>query len=143
MGWRPYDLDHLAVEIVLKAKQRDEKDGTDSRTQAHKMRAACAYGLERFWGESRRIAKDEPNRAAFIADVWKGFSGVLDKAGISIPADLLSQDGQAAEASAIINKLWALSLYEQSVALTVLTNLCDSVVWWSQRLLKPSKEADT
>lgn len=142
MGWRPYDLDHLAVEIVLKAKQRDEKAGTDSRTQAHKMRAACAYGLERFWGESRRLASDEPNKAKFIADVWKGLAGVLATAGVSIPSDLLSQDGRAAEASTIINQLWGLSLYEQSVALAVLTNLCDSVVWWSQRLMRPSKETD-
>jgi len=46
MGWHPYDLDHLAQEIVLKARKKDP----DSLNQAYKMRATCAYGLERFWG---------------------------------------------------------------------------------------------
>ena len=40
MGWHPYDLDHLAQEIVLRARHRDSD--SDSLNQAYKMRAACA-----------------------------------------------------------------------------------------------------
>jgi hypothetical protein len=147
MSWHLYNLDHLAVEIVLMAKKRDETDGTDSSNQAHKMRAACAYGLERFWGESRRLAKDgsskdDLNKARFIGDVWKGLAGVIAQAGIVIPCERNIQEGVASEESAILNQLWSLTRYEQSVALAVLTNLCDSIVWWTQRLMKANQEME-
>ncbi|MCA1994465.1 MAG: hypothetical protein LDL41_20825, partial [Coleofasciculus sp. S288] len=38
------------------------------------------------------------------------------------------QDIQAMSA-----KLWQLSLEDQRVALAVLTQLCDCIVWWTQR----------
>lgn len=145
MSWHLYNLDHLAIEIVLKANKRDETDQTDSSNQAHKMRAACAYGLERFWGESRRLSKEEQtkgeqNKALFIGDVWNGLAGLIAQAGIVIPCEMTNQGASASEESTIINQIWALTRYEQSVALAVLTNLCDSIVWWTQRLMKTSQE---
>ena len=86
MAWHPYDLDHLAQEIVLRARQRDPS----SLNQAYKMRASCAYGLERFWGEHLRLADKEPKKAHFVADVWRGLVGVLDRAGLKLPAAVLS-----------------------------------------------------
>jgi hypothetical protein len=41
-------------EIVLKARHRDHNPKKTSLNQAYKMRTACAYGLERFWGEHLR-----------------------------------------------------------------------------------------
>ena len=87
MAWHPYDLDHLAQEIVLKARSSDP----DSLNQAYKMRASCAYGLERFWGEHLRLkAKEEPSKAQFVADVWTGFVGIMAKAGVKLPGEMLS-----------------------------------------------------
>lgn len=130
MAWHPYHLDHLAQEIVLRARQRDPS----SLNQAYKMRASCAYGLERFWGEHLRLADKEPQKAAFVADVWRGLVGILHRAGLELPADVLSCKDDEREIQAIAEKLWDLSLEEQQTALAVLTALCDSVVWWTQRL---------
>ncbi len=40
-------------------------------------------------------------------------------------------------------KLWKIPLSEQRIALMVLTQLCDSIVWWTQRYKKKSSNSDT
>jgi hypothetical protein len=130
MAWHPYHLDHLAQEIVLRARQRDPS----SLNQAYKMRASCAYGLERFWGEHLRLADKEPLKAAFVADVWRGLVGILRRAGFELPADVLSCKDDETAIQSIAERLWKLSSEEHQTALAVLTALCDSVVWWTQRL---------
>jgi len=134
MGWHPFDLDHLAHEIVLKARHRDP----ESLNQAYKMRAACAYGLERFWGEHLRLADKEPQKAQFVADVWTGFVGIMAKAGVSLPAAMLSNQESEAAIQSVAEQLWRMKPKEQQAPLAVLTALCDAVVWWTQRL-KPGK----
>lgn len=145
MSWHPYDLDHLAQEIVLKARFRDKNPKKTSLNQAYKMRAACAYGLERFWGEHLRlagkdrsddmnVANDDLNKAAFIADVWGAFVGIMAKAGVRLPADMLSNRVSEAEIQSVTEQLWSIPLKEQQSSLAVLTALCDAVVWWTQRL---------
>jgi hypothetical protein len=134
MGWHPYDLDHLAQEIVLRARHRDAK----SLNQAYKMRAACAYGLERFWGEHLRLADKEAAKAAFVADVWKALVGILAKAGLNLPGDVLTNSEDEATIQGVAEQLWRLNTDQQQAALAVLTSLCDAVVWWTQRL-KTSK----
>jgi hypothetical protein len=56
----------------------------------------------------------------------------MDKAGVTIPNDKVSlsnvQDIQAMSA-----KLWQLPVADQRVAIAVLTQLCDCIVWWTQR----------
>ena len=137
MTWHAYDLDHLAQEIVLKARWRD----SSSLNQAHKMRASCAYGLERFWGEHLRLSKGAPDKAAFVADVWRALVGILNKGGINLPGGMLSVADSEADSEAAIQQvaeqIWRLEREQQQVALAVLTALCDAVVWWSQRL-KPA-----
>lgn len=135
MGWHPYDLDHLAQEIVLRARKRDP----ETLNQAYKMRTACAYGLERFWGEHLRLADKEIEKAAFVADVWKAFVGILHKsgAGIELPGTMLSNKDSEAEIQAAAYQIWQLSPETHQVCLAVLTSLCDSVVWWTQRLKLP------
>lgn len=135
MAWHPFNLDHVAQEIVLRARQRDN----DSLNQAHKMRAACAYGLERFWGEHLRLADKEPTKAAFVADVWKALVGVLAKAGVNLPADVLVNSEDEARIQSVAESIWRLERYDQQSALAVLTALCDSIVWWTQRLKLPSR----
>lgn len=139
MGWHPYDLDHLAQEIVLKA--RNTGSDSDSLNQAYKMRASCSYGLERFWGEHLRLKANEPAKAQFIADVWTGFVGIMARAGVKLPGDMLSSHDDERAIQAVAEQLWRLRREDQQAALAVLTALCDAVVWWTQRL-KPGKGGD-
>lgn len=138
MAWQPYQLDHLAQEIVLKARQKDR----DSLNQAHKMRATCAYGLERFWGEHLRLAEKEPTKAAFVADVWRALVGVLKPTGVNLPAAVLAGGDQEAAIQNVSAQIWSLSTHDQQTALAVLTALCDAVVWWTQRLKTASGVSD-
>lgn len=130
MAWHAYDLDHLAQEIVLKARNLDP----DSLNQAHKMRASCAYGLERFWGEHLRLNEKEPAKASFVADVWRALVGILKRGGVDLPGDLLTSRDPEAAIQAVAEQIWRLEREQQQVALAVLTALCDAVVWWTQRL---------
>lgn len=138
MAWQPYQLDHLAQEIVLKARHKDPA----SLNQAHKMRATCAYGLERFWGEHLRLAEKEPTKAAFVADVWKALVGVLKPTGLTLPATVLAGGESEAAIQDVSAKIWSLSTHDQQTALAVLTALCDAVVWWTQRLKTASGGSD-
>jgi|LakMenEpi03Aug12_release.lakeMendotaPanAssembly.Ray.scaffolds.fasta_scaffold80009_4 hypothetical protein len=162
MSWTPYDLDHLAQGIVLKARERileiekssrSEKDrneklkeARDALNQAFKMRANCAFGLERFWGEHLRLAKGEQEKenfsAAFVADVWRVFVVIMRDAEIKLPPDLLSSKASEVEIKKATNQIWSLGPQNRQVALAVLTNLCDSVVWWTQRLKPPKPPKD-
>jgi hypothetical protein len=123
---------------VLQARHRDPI----SLNQAHKMRASCAYGLERFWGEHLRLKDKEPEKAAFVADVWKALVGILKEGGVSLPGTLLSSKDAEATIQSVAEQIWRLRPQEQQVALAVLTALCDSVVWWTQRLKTGALGAD-
>jgi hypothetical protein len=138
MAWQPYQLDHLAQEIVLKARHKDPA----SLNQAHKMRATCAYGLERFWGEHLRLAKESSTKAEFVADVWKALVGVLKPAGLNLPATVLAGGDEEAAIQNVSAQIWSLSTHDQQTALAVLTALCDAVVWWTQRLKTASGGSD-
>lgn len=135
MGWHPYDLDKAAQRIVLAARERDN----DSLNQAYKMRATCAYGLERFWGEHLRLAESEPHKAAFVKDVWCAFVEIMARAKIAIPKAMASREEAEREIAMVADRLWSLPRQDQQVSLAVLTNLCDAVVWWTQRLKKKSE----
>ena len=137
MAWHPYDLDRLAQDIVLKARKRDP----ESLNQAHRMRASCAYGLERFWGEHLRLAGKENDKAAFVGDVWRALVVVLHMAGITLPDQVMDANRSEADILDVAERLWGLEKHDQQAALAVLTNLCDAVVWWTQRL-KPGSGRD-
>ncbi len=139
MGWHPFNIDHLAMEIVLKARTRDP----DSLNQAYKMRIACSYGLERFWGEHLRLADKEISKAAFIADAWKGFTYILKRArpDLELPSTMLSKNADEDIIKSMAMQIWSLDASDQQVCISLLTGLCDSIVWWTQRL-KGSRGAD-
>lgn len=138
MAWQPYQLDHIAQKIVLRARKTD----SNSLNQAHKMRATCAYGLERFWGEHLRLAKDQPAKAAFVADVWRALVDVLKPTGINLPATVLAGGDSEGAIQQVSSQIWSLSTHHQQTALAVLTALCDAVVWWTQRLKTASGGSD-
>jgi hypothetical protein len=138
MGWKPFDLDHRALQLVLDARERDR----DSLNQAYKMRTACAYGMERFWGEHLRLSRNnnELKKADFVKDTWQEFIKIMKKSrpDLSIPAVVLTASLPEEEiiktVKAEADKFWCIPPSDQQECLTVLVALCDAIVWWTQRL---------
>lgn len=128
MAWESYGLDQLAQQLVLDAKAREPQ----SLNQAYKMRMATAYGLERFWGEHLRLQRREMNASLFWQETWAALVTVMARAGVNLPNQRVNSD-DVASIRAISEALWQLPLSDQRVALAVLTQLCDSLVWWTQR----------
>lgn len=128
MGWQSYELDRKAQKLVLLAKERD----STSLNQAHKMRMAVAYGLERFWGEHLRLQGKEADKAKFWKSTWDDLVEVMAQAGVVIPNDAVNPS-QVRQIQEMSSKLWDVKPEEQRVAIAVLTQLCDCIVWWTQR----------
>lgn len=128
MAWKSYELDRAAQKLVLAARERDAK----SLNQSHKMRMAVAYGLERFWGEHLRLKGREETKSIFWKETWDALQRVMKNAGVTIPNDSVNSSNTA-QIQAMSQKLWALSVEDQRVAIAVLTQLCDCIVWWTQR----------
>ncbi|MFN6513762.1 MAG: hypothetical protein RMY29_004565 [Nostoc sp. CreGUA01] len=130
MTWKSYDLDQQAQRLVL--KHRDQKGVIG---QSHKMRITVAFGLERFWGEQLRLLEKEPPKGQYWRDTWKSFVQIMQQAGIKLPQeDVSSRD--TAKIQEVAAKLWELPIEDQRICLAVLTQFCDSLVWWTQRYKK-------
>ena len=122
-----YKLDQFAQQIVLDALEREPK----SLNQGYKIRMTVAYGLERFWGESLRLQR-EPANAAYWRQTWDALVEILGTAGLPIPNEK-PQANDVAQIQSMAESLWSIPLEDQRVAIAVLTQLCDSIVWWTQR----------
>lgn len=145
MSWNFYGLDQKAQSLVLDAKQIDPK----SLNQAHKMRQAVAYGLERFWGEHLRLissnSQEERNKGQYWKATWNTLAQIMANAGIAIPNDPINGNGnqQVEQIKTMSRKLWGeipvrnngqpFTLEDQRVTLAVLAQLTESLVWWTQR----------
>jgi hypothetical protein len=152
MTWQSYDLDRTAQRLVLAAKARDEKTSAKadlSMKEAHKMRMTVAYGLERFWGEHLRLQHKEPNKSEYWQDTWKALVKTMETAGITLPDKTVN--GKAVPIPVVVEQLWGeaalhdgtkLSQDDQRLALAVLTQLCDCMVWWTQRFRDPSSSGE-
>ena len=130
-GWQPYKLDQLAQGLVL--ANRDKKNVLN---ESHKMRMTVAYGLERFWGEHLRLEsekKDESkNKGKYWKSVWKTLGDTLEPSGIDLPGrDMKSTRTEDIEKVARL--IWQMPPEKRQIALMVLTQLCDALVWWTQR----------
>jgi len=133
MSWKSYNLDREAQKLVLIYRDKPGVIG-----QSHKMRSTVAYGLERFWGEHLRLQSKEPNKAQYWKETWEKLVETMAEAGIPIPNDTVEvNDTKSVQAMA--EKLWELKLEDQRITLAVLTQLCDCLVWWTQRY-KGTKE---
>lgn len=135
MTWNSYNLDKIAHDLVLEARKADP----DSLNQSHKMRMAVAYGLERFWGEHLRLQTKEKDQAKsqYWKKTWDALCDVMLKTGIELPKDPVNAN-KTSEIETISAKIWALKTEDQGFCLAVLTQLCDSIVWWTQRY-KPNR----
>ena len=128
MAWQSYGLDRKAQELVLNARQRDPQ----SLNQSYKMRMATPYGLERFWGEHLRLQGKEQDKADYWKETWDALVEVMGQAGVTIPNDKVRSENTD-QIQSMSEKLWKISVADQRVALAVLTQLCDCIVWWTQR----------
>ena len=119
-------------------------EGNSCLREAYEMREMVAYGLERFWGESLRHrgnpnspGKKQLKNATYWEETWAKLVEILGKADVVLPKDRNAQ--------VMAKKLWGdlaldgtkdgvkLSHRDRQLALAVLTQLCDCMVWWTQR----------
>jgi hypothetical protein len=128
MPWKPYILDEKARRLVKNALKEDEgikEPSKQSFKEAYKMRETVVYGLERFWGETKRHKKDAPALAKYWKATWNELVEMLAQADVNLPnhddVDMMSDE------------LWQLTREDQQIALAVLTQFCDCLVWWTQR----------
>lgn len=138
LGWKPYDLDYYAQELVL-----DFRNTKDVLNESHKMRMTIAYGLERFWGEQLRLEREKPAKAKYWKAVWEKLAEILHDAGMknfpnddvksNNPDERKRKEEEKQKIKEMAAKIWSLPLDDQRVALLVLTQFCDSLVWWTQR----------
>jgi hypothetical protein len=117
-----YKLDQIAHELVYEFREKE------ALNQAHKMRTTVAFGLERFWGEPQRLKGE---KAEFWRKTWEALHSIMGGAGINLPT-------QSAEPK----DLWNFPVEQRKVALAVLTQLCDAIVWWTQRYKKNNANED-
>lgn len=134
-----HSLDQIAQTLVLEARERDRK----SLNQSFKMREAVAYGLERFWGEhlrlkgrSKRNSDEFDCKGQYWKATWDALVSIMKPTGVIIPNDSVdTRNPQTVKVMA--EKLWSISVEDQRIILAVLTQLCDSIVWWTQRYKGP------
>ena len=130
--WQSYGLDQIAQSLVLNALEADK----DCLNQSYKMRMATAYGLERFWGEHLRLRNGKKDTDQAKSDYWKAtwdqLVEVMDKAGVTLPNHSIKA-GDPAAIRKMSEELWQLDTDVQRVSLSVLNQLCDCIVWWTQR----------
>ena len=128
MAWKSYELDRIAQKLVLVAREHDPK----SLNQSHKMRMSVVYGLERFWGEHLRLQGKEEAKSKYWKATWNAFCDVMLKVDIKLPKDAVGAK-ETKKIQDFSTQLWALPVEDQRVAIAVLTQLCDCIVWWTQR----------
>lgn len=128
MPWQSYSLDRVAQELVLDARLRDRQ----SLNQSFKMRESVAYGLERFWGEHLRLQQREPAKSQYWKATWDALVDVMRQSGITVPNDVVHVNNTTA-VKAMAQQLWQIDKADQRIILAVLTQLCDCIVWWTQR----------
>lgn len=143
MSYHPYNLDHKAQSLVLKYRDRDVLK------ESHKMRTTVAYGLERFWGEHLRLLSKPvtQDKGKYWRDVWTALVEILAEANIRVPNDEIqvkdiNNEAGTGQIKQMAKKLWGCDENfpfperDRKIALAVLTQLCDSLVWWTQRYQK-------
>jgi hypothetical protein len=134
MSWKMYEIDRIAHDLVLRF--RDD----EVLTESHKMRMTTAYGLERFWGEHLRLAgskkEDECKKSKYWKATWDELCKIMKQAGVKIPNDVVNYENTSS-IKAMSEKLWSFDVEQRKIALSILIELCDSLVWWTQRYRKP------
>jgi hypothetical protein len=139
MTWHPYDLDQEAQKLVLKYRDKEVLN------ESHKMRVTIAFGLERFWGEHLRLlSRDSATdklKGKYWRETWITFARIMKDAGIKNIPDCEVDLKKTDEIEKVAKQFWnteQFSREDQTIALAVLTQFCDCLVWWTQRYKKKS-----
>jgi hypothetical protein len=136
MAWYSYELDREAQGLVIKYKDEDVLN------ESHKMRITASYGLERFWGEHLRLISKikEKQKGEYWCETWQTLVDVMKLAGIEVPNKKIRIDQNrnfnTEDIKLMTQKFWNSTTFpieHQRITLAVLTQLCDSLVWWTQR----------
>jgi hypothetical protein len=144
-GLKLYNLDQKAQDLVL-----DFREQADVLNESHKMRVTASYGLERFWGEHIRLLgkgnATDVAKGKYWRRTWETLADILDEAGLELPDSKVLSKSQldqfeitTEEIKETSKQFWnEMDLEKQRIALSVLIQLCDSLVWWTQRYKKKS-----
>lgn len=125
MAWQSYNLDQVAHDLVLKYR-----DNREALNQAYKMRLTVPYGLERFWGEQIRLQGSD--KGNYWRDTWNDLVSMMRRAGVELPNDNVNSENTE-QIQQMSKKLWELDQEKRKVALAVLIQLTEAMVWWTQR----------
>jgi hypothetical protein len=133
--WQPYNLDHYAQKIVS-----DFRDKKNVLNESHKMRMAVAYGLERFWGEHLRFERESKQESKEKGKYWKKVwdtlaNDILKPTGINLPNETVTFNNTK-QIQEMTDSIWKMKPEDRTIVLMVLTQFCDSLVWWTQRYKK-------
>ena len=129
-----YSLDQKAHDLVLEFRD------TGTLKQVFKMRSTAVYGLERFWGEPLRLEDDE---ALYWRRTWDVLREIVNLAGVVLP-NSSTDTITTAQIRTITEELWNAEKIEQrQVSLAVLVQLCDAMVWWTQRYKTANDDLNT
>lgn len=131
MSLKLNEIDRIAHDLVLQFRDREVLG------ESHKMRTTTAYGLERFWGEYLRLQRESEAKADFWKATWDALCKIMKQAGIKIPNEKVKLE-DTRSIQAMSEQLWSFDVEQRKVALAILIELCDSLVWWTQRYKKPS-----
>lgn len=140
MGWQSYELDRVAQGLVLDHREQDVLN------ESHKMRTTVAYGLERFWGEHLRLLDnqkkaDDRAKGEYWLATWTAFVEIMKQAEVAVPQGVVHPD-DTTKIREVAEQFWdreKFPLEDQRISLAVLTQLCDCLVWWTQRYKKKGK----
>lgn len=136
MTFISFELDRKAHDLVLDVQglQINPEEKMKVFNQAHTMRSTVAFGLERFWGEQIRLSGSP--KGDYWRNTWEALCNIMRLAEIELPTDIVRSENNIEQIKEISDRIWNLENEQRLVTLAILTQLCDSMVWWTQRYKK-------
>lgn len=137
MVLQSYNLDRIAQKLALKYRDKEVVN------QSHKMRLTATYGLQRFWGEHFRLLGNSKTRyeGEYWRETWNELVKIMERSGVAVPNDSVNSENTD-ELRKMTQKLWDDEQFpgeDRQYTLAVLIQLCDRLVWWTQRYKKKSE----
>jgi hypothetical protein len=162
MTWKTYEMDEIAQRLVLKAHQQ-EKDPLNQSykmrtTVAYGLERFWGEHirlLSKAEQKTRNIKKpekqerekkktEEYNQGLFWYDTWEAFVDLMSEAQVFLPRGF-NPTPKPKKIESVARQFWGelpikrgnseivLTLEDRRIAQAVLTQLCDCLVWWTQR----------
>ncbi|NEQ29571.1 MAG: hypothetical protein F6K04_01010 [Leptolyngbya sp. SIO4C5] len=162
MTWHTYKLDEIAQRLVLQAHQQSKDPLNQSykmRTTVAfglerfwgehiRLLSKAEEKTKKIKKTEERNAKkaktEEFNQGLYWYNTWEAFADLMGEAHIFLPRGF-NPTPKSREIESIAQQFWGgmpikhgksetkLTLEDRRIAQAVLTQLCDSLVWWTQR----------